>query len=69
VREKSVLKINSSKSCSKSVKLKSNRANLKAREITCMPPEVLVGLRADLKFWQHENRAAAVYKTYRKYIN
>lgn len=66
---KSVLKINYSKSCSKSVKLKSEGTNLKAREITCMPPEVLVGLRLGLKFWQHENKAVAVYKTSRKCIN
>lgn len=66
---KSVLKMNSSKSCSKSVKGNSEGANLKAREIACMPPEVLVVLRAGLKFWQHENKAVAVYKTSRKSIN
>lgn len=65
---KSVLKKNPnfSRSCSKSVKLNSEGANMKGREITCMPPEVLVGLRAGLNFWQHENKVVAVYNTSRK---
>lgn len=66
---KSVLKKNSSKSFSESVKLNSEGANLEAREMTCMCPEVFVGLGACLKFCQDENKTVGVYKTSQKGIN